>query len=277
MSGGSRVRVFEAIRRDRRDDPDVSIRELAVRHGVHRRTVRQALASAEPPPRKVPVRAAPVLDPVKPLIDAMLRQDLDAPRKQRHTALRIRERLLDEHQLVVAYSTVRDYVREARPRIAAEAGKPLAEVFVPQTHPAGAEAEVDFADLWIVLAGVKTKVFMFTLRLSYSGKAVHRAYATCSQEAFLDGHRYAFEQLGGIPFVHIRYDNLKAAVSRVLTGRTRVESDRGCCSGPTTASTCSTAGPVSKGPTRRAVSRAREAGSAAPTPSRCRKSSPWPS
>ena len=106
--------MFEAIRRDRRDDPDVSIRELAVRHGVHRRTVRQALASAEPPPRKVPVRSAPVLDPVKPLIDAMLRQDLDAPRKQRHTALRVRDRLLEEHQLVVAYSTARDYVREAR-------------------------------------------------------------------------------------------------------------------------------------------------------------------
>ena len=218
--------MFEAIRRERRDDPDVSIRELAARHGVHRRTVRQALASAEPPPRKVPVRTAPVLDPVKPLIDAMLRQDLDAPRKQRHTALRVRERLLDEHQLVVAYSTVRDYEREARPRIAAEAGKQLAEVFVPQTHPAGAEAEVDFADLWIVWAGVKTKVFLFTLRLSYSGKAIHRAYATASQEAFLDGHRYAFEQLGGIPTVHIRYDNLKAAVSRVLTSRTRVESDR---------------------------------------------------
>ncbi|MBK8446313.1 MAG: hypothetical protein IPL41_06400 [Micropruina sp.] len=94
--------MFEAIRRERRDDPDVSIRELAARHGVHRRTVRQALASAEPPPRKVPVRTAPVLDPVKPLIDAMLRQDLDAPRKQRHTALRVRERLLDEHQLVTA-------------------------------------------------------------------------------------------------------------------------------------------------------------------------------
>ena len=156
----------------------------------------------------------------------MLRQDLDAPRKQRHTALRIRDRLIEEHQVEVTYSTVRDYVREARPRIAAEAGRQLAEVFVPQTHPAGAEAEVDFADLWIVWAGVKTKVFLFTLRLSYSGKAIHRAYATASQEAFLDGHRYAFEQLGGIPTVHIRYDNLKAAVSRVLTGRTRVESDR---------------------------------------------------
>ena len=65
--------MFEAIRRDRREDPDVSIRELAVRHGVHRRTVRQALVSAEPPARKVPARVAPVLDPVKPLIDAMLR------------------------------------------------------------------------------------------------------------------------------------------------------------------------------------------------------------
>ncbi len=62
------------------------------------------MASAEPPPRKVPVRAAPVLDPVKPLIDAMLRQDLDAPRKQRHTALRIRERLPDEHQVEIAYT-----------------------------------------------------------------------------------------------------------------------------------------------------------------------------
>ena len=161
----------------------MSIRELASRHGVHRRTVRQALASAEPPPRKVCERPAPVLGPVRPLIDAMLREDLYAPRKQRHTARRVRERLLEEHQLAVAYPTVRDYVRVARPRIAAEAGKQLVEVFVPQTHAPGAQAEVDFADLWIVLAGVKTKVFLFTLRLSYSGKAVHRGYATASQEA----------------------------------------------------------------------------------------------
>ena len=94
--------MFEAIRRDRRDDPDVSIRELAVRHGVHRRTVRQALASAEPPARKVPVPSAPVSDPVKPLIDAMLRLYFGRAPEARHTALRVGERLIDEHQVEVA-------------------------------------------------------------------------------------------------------------------------------------------------------------------------------
>lgn len=54
----------------------------------------------------------------------------------------------------------------------------LEEAFVPQSHGPGEEAEVDFADLWVDLAGVRTRVFLFTLRLSCSGKAVHRAYAS---------------------------------------------------------------------------------------------------
>jgi hypothetical protein len=61
----------------------------------------------------------------------------------------------------------------------------------------GAEAEVDFADLWIDLCGVRTKVFLFTLRLSSSGRAVHKAFGTQGQEAFLDGHQHAFTELGG--------------------------------------------------------------------------------
>lgn len=222
----SRVELFEAIRRDARRE-ELSIRGLADRYGVHRRTVRQALEAAEPPPRRVPQRVAPRLDPAKALIDAMLREDLTAPKKQRHTARRIHARLVDEHALTeITYSTVRDYVRDRRPQIWAEAGRSPDEVYIAQTHEPGAHAEVDFADLWVVLNGTKTKVFLFTLRMSYSGKAVHRAFASQCQEAFLEGHVHAFTQLGGVPVVHIRYDNLKNAVTRVLFGRTRIESTR---------------------------------------------------
>ena len=222
----SKVELFEAIRRDDRVE-QLSVRALADKYGVHRRMVRQALANAVPPERKTPVRVAPKLDPAKGLIDAMLILDLTAPRKQRHTARRILARLVDEHELAdLTYSAVRDYVAKRRPEIWAAAGKGLQEAFVPQTHEPGAEGEVDFADLWIDLAGVRTKVFLFTMRLSFSGKAVHRAFATQGQEAFLEGHLAAFEVFGGTPMFHIRYDNLKAAVSRVLFGRNRTESTR---------------------------------------------------
>ncbi len=162
--GSTRVELFEAIRRDARRE-ELSIRQLAARHGVHRRTVRHALASPTPPARKPRNSPAPKLEPAKPLIDEMLRADLTAPRKQRHTARRVLARLVDEHGMAgMTYSTVRDYVARRRPEIAAEAGRVLAEVFVPQSHAPGAEAEVDFADLWVDLAGVRTKVFLFTLR-----------------------------------------------------------------------------------------------------------------
>jgi hypothetical protein len=100
-------------------------------------------------------------------------------------------------------------------------------MFVPQTHQPGAEAEVDFGDVWVDLAGKHTHCFLFTLRLSYSGKAVHRVFASCGQEAFLEGHAHAFAVLGGVPTGKIRYDNLRSAVSRVLGfSRSRVENER---------------------------------------------------
>ena len=113
----SRVELFAAIRRDERVE-GLSIRALSDRHHVHRRTVRQALESAISPERKSPDRSAPVLDPFKPAIDAMLVTDLAAPRKQRHTARRVLTRLVDEQAADgLSYSTVRDYVAKRRPEI----------------------------------------------------------------------------------------------------------------------------------------------------------------
>ena len=217
----SRVELFEKIRRDRRLD-ELSIRELADRHRVHRRTVRQALADAVPPPRKAyPVRPLPAIDPWVTVIDAWLLADKDAPRKQRHTARRIWQRLVAEHQATLAEVTVSRYV--ARRRV--ELGLCQHEVSIPQTHEAGAEAEVDFGEFYATIAGLVVKCWMFVMRFSYSGKAFHVAFATQAQEAFLEGHVLAFEYFGGVPG-RVRYDNLKPAVIRVLKGRDRTESER---------------------------------------------------
>lgn len=135
----SKVELFEQIRRNARVNGD-SIRSLARRYRVARRTVRQALASAEPPRRKPPVRNAPQLGQFKALIDAMLREDLSAPRKQRRTAQRIHDRLVVEHGAKPSYSRVRHYVKERRPELGQEAGTSTADVFIPQEHAPGAEA-----------------------------------------------------------------------------------------------------------------------------------------
>lgn len=223
----SRVELFALIRRDARVE-GLSVRALAARHKVHRRTVRQALESASPPERKPRQGVAWRLEPFKPAIDAMLTEDTTAPRKQRHTARRILARLIGEHGAEeLSYSTVRDYVRVRRAQIDVEAGRRV-EAFIPQEHAPGAEAEVDFGEVWVVLNGVKTKCHMFVFRLSHAGKAIHRIYPTQAQEAFLEGHIEAFRVLGGIPTKHIRYDNLTSAVTAVVfgQGRQRQENDR---------------------------------------------------
>ena len=224
----SKVELFERIRRDSWRE-GLSVRALARKYGVHRRLVREALTRAEPAPRKVPVRESPQLEPFKKIIDEWLLDDLAAPRKQRHTAKRIHDRLVCEHHAgSVSYSAVQRYVQRRREEIRIEQGHVPARVFVPQHHPPGLEAEVDFGEVQVRLAGVVTTCYLFVLRMSYSGKAVHKVFATCGQEAFFEGHVHAFTVLGGLPTGRIRYDNLTSAVTSILfrRSRARVENPR---------------------------------------------------
>ncbi len=184
--------------------------------------MRQALLSPLPPAKRAPVsRPAPKLGPFRAVIDGWLEADRDAPRKQRHTAKRIHRRLVDEHGADVAEVTVRQYVRKRK----RELGWPVGDVFVPQVHAPGREAEVDWGEAVIELAGVATAVHLFVMRASFSGAAFCQASLVETQQAFLELHVQAFEWFGGV-FEEIRFDDLTSAVKKVLKGRRRIESDR---------------------------------------------------
>ena len=102
--------LFTAIRRDAHHH-QLSIRALAERHGVHRRTIRQALASPTPDPRKKPPPRRSRLDPFKPVIDTMLRNDPHSSEPPPRTIKQIFDRLRDDHEMTdLSYSTVRNYV-----------------------------------------------------------------------------------------------------------------------------------------------------------------------
>jgi transposase len=220
----SKVELYEKIRVAARDD-GLSIRALAVRFKVHRRDVRAALVSPEPPAGLVGRWPSPVSGDWHGWIRAVLVADADAPGKQRHTAKRIHDRLRDEKGVVISPSQCRAVVARLRVEIALEVGGLTRVVFVPQTRGPGAEAEVDWGKFTAVIGGETIVLSLFSMWLAFSTKSFHYAYVNEAQESFTDAHVRAFEHFGGVPR-RIRYDNLKTAAIKILRGRSRIENER---------------------------------------------------
>lgn len=192
-----------------------SIRRLSRQLDLARQTIRKVLASSEPPRYRLgQPRPCPAMDPYRELIESWLVADETAPPKQRHTARRIFDRLVSEHQFRGGESTVRRYVARLRAK--------TPEVFIPLAATVGQQAQVDWGQAQVRIAGVPVVAHLFCLRLRASGVPFAWAAPTEKLEAFLDGHCRAFAWLGGIP-AECLYDNPKTAVVRILAGPAREE------------------------------------------------------
>jgi transposase len=145
------------------------------------------------------------------VIDAILDDDKRRPAKQRHTAKRIFDRLREEYGFTGDYTIVKDYVRSAELR--------SREMFVPLTHAPG-EAQADFGEALVVIAGVEQKAHYLAMDLPHSDDCFVAAFPAETTEAFLEGHVRAFAYFGGVP-TRILYDNTKIAVARILGGEQR--------------------------------------------------------
>jgi len=193
MERRAKVELFEQIRREYEFGVG-TIKGVAHKLGVHRRMVRQALANAEPPEREQSQRERPVIGPLRAFINAILEADRKAPRKQRHTAHRIFERIrteMPEHK--VAEVTVRLYVRERK----GELGWSTRTTCVPQSYAPGQEGQVDWYEAWAELSGEPVLLQVFSMRSMVSGAAFHRAYHRATQQAFLEGTRARVPILSG--------------------------------------------------------------------------------
>jgi len=205
------VEIYGRVRRAVRVEGQ-SQRAVAREYGLSRETVRKMLQYAVPPgyQRQQPIKR-PKLGPWLGVIDAILNDDKLRPVKQRHTSKRIFERLKDEHGFTGGYTIVKDYVRTATLR-----GQ---EMFVPLVHPAG-EAQVDFGEALVVIAGVEQKAHYLAMDLPHSDDCLVVAFPAETTEAFLEGHVRAFAYFGGVP-TRILYDNTRIAVAKILGGEQR--------------------------------------------------------
>lgn len=186
----------------------VSRRQILRETGLHWLTLKKILEHSEPPGyRQQQPRLRKKLGDYLGRIEQILKADQSVPRKQRHTAKRIWERLREEG-FPGGYTVVKEAVRELTHR--------SQEVFVPLVHRPG-EAQVDFGHALAKVNGQLRKVAFFVMALPYSDAPFVMAFERECTETFWEGHVQAFEFFVGVP-TRITYDNTKVAVSQILGG-----------------------------------------------------------
>ena len=195
----------------------LSGRQIARDFGISRDSVSKMLSYSEPPGyrRTAPIKR-PKLDPYVVQIDNWLAEDKTRPRKQRHTAKKIFERLRDECGFDGGYTIVKDYVRAQK--------RSSREMFVPLSHPPG-HGQADFGEALVFIGGVEQKAYFFAFDLPHSDACYIRAYPAANTEAWLDGHVHAFAFFGAVPR-SVLYDNDRCLVAKIMPDGTRNRTQR---------------------------------------------------
>jgi len=188
-----------------------SLRSIAEETGHDFRTVKKYAEEDDYNLSDKPKRGRPSkLDPVKPIIDTWLTEDLNRPIKQRHTAVRIYKRLCNEHSDIFNASerTVRSYVAAKKKELYGEK-----EGYLPLEHPPG-EAQVDFGEIIMIEQGKQVKGYELVLSLPYSNAGYPQVFRGQNQECLLTGLKDIFEHMEHVPRI-IWFDNLSAAVAGI--------------------------------------------------------------
>src|SRR3974390_1212053 len=180
------VEIYARVRRAVLVDGK-SRRAVAREFGVVRKTVSKMLEYSLPPGyRRQKAVRRPKLAASPGVIDAILQEDKQRPRKQRHTAKRIFERLRAEHSYLGGYTIVKDYVRQSRIS--------STEMFVPLSQ-APATAQADFGEALVVIAGIEQTAHFMVFDLPHSDDCFVQAFPAETTEAFLEGHVRSFQYL----------------------------------------------------------------------------------
>ena len=141
--------------------------EIARRLGVSRNTVAKYadmddMSPAAPAPAR---RARPALAGHERWVESVLEADLGAPRKQRHTAKRVYDRLVGERGYEGSYSTVRRFVADWRRSRASGGGEGYLEL-----EWAPGACQVDFGNFRAVVAGEALDLKLLVLTLPHSNE-----------------------------------------------------------------------------------------------------------
>lgn len=187
-----------------------SQRSIAKRLGIARQTVKKyCKGSTHPEVRKSYTRLNNVItDEVTSFIQSCLKQDREEMlSKQRHTAKRIYDRLVQELNFQGSYSTVREAVRQLK---AEQTVPPQADI--PLEYDAGDAIQIDWGEATIYLDNKKTKISFFCGRLCYSCDIFVQAFFSQNLESFLEAQQRMFDYFKGVPN-RLIFDNAKVAVS----------------------------------------------------------------